>query len=257
MSRRSLACVLGGCLALALGFAASMPNTARAAGPDWAANLTVIEACSCPMFCQCYFNAKPAAHGGHEGHAAPALLPGQQRLQDQQGPLRGHQARRRQVLDRRRPGRRLLEGPDGLGRPLLRQGPDHRRSASAIQAIVGHLFPVKWKLAQDRRGRASTVGVHQGRGRTRCSTAARPARCGCKGFPGMSGDPVVIKNLKYWGAPRNDGFVLMPNEVEAYRVGPERLRVQGHERLHADDGHQLEGHQAADGLELTPGVRSA
>ena len=32
-------------------------------------------------------------------------------------------------------------------------------------------------------------------------------------------EPVVIKNLKYWGVPRNDGFVMMPNEVEAYRVG--------------------------------------
>jgi hypothetical protein len=31
----------------------------------------------------------------------------------------------------------------------------------------------------------------------------------------------VIKNLKYWGAPRNDGFVLMPNEVEALRVTPQ------------------------------------
>ena len=34
----------------------------------------------------------------------------------------------------------------------------------------------------------------------------------------MTDEPIVIKNLKYWGAPRNDGFVLMPNEVEAYRV---------------------------------------
>ena len=30
-------------------------------------NATIIEACSCPMFCQCYFNTEPAGHG-HEGH---------------------------------------------------------------------------------------------------------------------------------------------------------------------------------------------
>ena len=29
-----------------------------------------------------------------------------------------------------------------------------------------------------------------------------------------------MKNLPYGGAPRNEGFVMMPNEVEAYRVGP-------------------------------------
>ena len=45
--------------------------------------------------------------------------------------------------------------------------------------------------------------------------------------PGMTDDPVVIKNLKYWGAPRNDGFVLMPNEVEAYRVGDKPFEFKG------------------------------
>ena len=28
----------------------------------WHMNATAIEACSCPMFCQCYFNSAPAAH---------------------------------------------------------------------------------------------------------------------------------------------------------------------------------------------------
>jgi hypothetical protein len=49
----------------------------------------------------------------------------------------------------------------------------------------------------------------------------RTAEVKLKRFPGMTSDPVVIKNLIYWGAPRNDGFIIMPNEVEAYRVGPE------------------------------------
>ena len=31
---------------------------------EWHMNATIIEACSCPMFCQCYFNAKPADHVG-------------------------------------------------------------------------------------------------------------------------------------------------------------------------------------------------
>src|SRR5438874_688872 len=34
--------------------------------PKWAMNATIIEACSCPMFCQCYFNEEPAAPGGRE-----------------------------------------------------------------------------------------------------------------------------------------------------------------------------------------------
>src|SRR2546427_6270289 len=34
--------------------------------PAWNMNATIIEACSCPMFCQCYFNTSPSGeHGGH------------------------------------------------------------------------------------------------------------------------------------------------------------------------------------------------
>src|SRR6188768_3389330 len=32
--------------------------------PAWDFNATIIEACSCPMFCQCYFNLQPADHPG-------------------------------------------------------------------------------------------------------------------------------------------------------------------------------------------------
>ena len=36
----------------------------------------------------------------------------------------------------------------------------------------------------------------------------------------MADEQVVLKNVKYWGTPRYDGFVMMPNQVEAYREGP-------------------------------------
>jgi len=35
----------------------------------------------------------------------------------------------------------------------------------------------------------------------------------------MNAEPTVIKNLKYFAAPRNDGFVLMPSQSIAYRRG--------------------------------------
>src|ERR1700719_1144104 len=45
-------------------------STTDASKPEWALNATTIEACSCPMFCQCYFNTKPAAHHDHGAAAA-------------------------------------------------------------------------------------------------------------------------------------------------------------------------------------------
>lgn len=43
----------------------------------------------------------------------------------------------------------------------------------------------------------------------------------------MSNLPVVIKNLKYFGVPRNDGFIMMPNVVEAYTKGPKAYEFKG------------------------------
>src|SRR5438128_6397287 len=56
-------------LPVLLAISASSARAEKAAEPDWSLNTTIIEACSCPMFCQCYFNTKPAAHHDHGGMA--------------------------------------------------------------------------------------------------------------------------------------------------------------------------------------------
>ena len=43
----------------------------------------------------------------------------------------------------------------------------------------------------------------------------------------VKGEPVVIKNLKYFGVPRNNGFVLTTNKVEAYRKGDKAFEFKG------------------------------
>ena len=48
-----------------------------------------------------------------------------------------------------------------------------------------------------------------------------------KRFQGMSNERIVIQNLKYWGVPRNNGFELMPNEVEAWRSGDQTFEFKG------------------------------
>ena len=54
----------------------------------------------------------------------------------------------------------------------------------------------------------------------------------------MSNLPVVIKNLKYFGAPRYDGFIMMANDViEAYRKGPKAYEVKGRNGFMNRRGH--------------------
>ena len=50
---------------LVLASAATVYAVNKEFTPDWSMNATIIEACSCPMFCQCYFDHKPASHAEH------------------------------------------------------------------------------------------------------------------------------------------------------------------------------------------------
>jgi hypothetical protein len=184
--------------------------------PDWAMNATAIEACSCPMFCQCYFNTKPAAHQHHgdsqhfcraniaykvnTGHFGPVKLDGARfwLTSDLGGDFsKGEMEWAVLYFDRATP----------------------KEQREGIQSVLQRLFPVKWKSFKTAEGvidrweydNDSAVALLDG---------GKTAEIRLKRFPGMSAEPVVIRNLRYWGAPRNDGFILMPNEVEAYRVGP-------------------------------------
>src|SRR5258705_1077845 len=77
MKRRVVLVVFAlACLVFVGSLMAAEKEKAEAAGAakPWAMNATIIEACSCPMFCQCYFSTEPASHSmagmeGHEGHA--------------------------------------------------------------------------------------------------------------------------------------------------------------------------------------------
>ena len=221
MSRRLLAMTGALCLVL-LGLVAGTRTPARAAGPEWAANISTIEACSCPMFCQCYFNTKPAAHGGHGGEAKHFC-----RANNAYKVNKGHFGAT--SLD----GAKFWFAGD-LGDDFSANPPQmdwgvlyfdkslSQPQRDAIQAIVGHLFPVKWnsfKIAEGSidKWKFDKNGAHA------LLDGGKTGEVKLKAFPGMDGGPVVIRNLRYWGAPRNDGFVMMPNEVEAYRVGPERV----------------------------------
>src|SRR5688572_1615424 len=89
-----------------------------------------------------------------------------------------------------------------------------------ITQILGHVYPVKWgsftvgadapiEWKYDKDSAVAKLG------------GGKVAEVALKRFPGNTDAPIVIHNLKYWGTPRNDGFVLMPNTVQALRQTPE------------------------------------
>jgi hypothetical protein len=194
---------------------------------DWHMNATVIEACSCPMFCQCYFNTKPASHGGHEGHTG--------------GGEHFCRANLAYKVNKGHFGKASLDGAkfwvsSDLGGDFSKGEMDWAvltfdralspQQREGIQAIMGHVFPVKWKSFTTAEGSVDKWEFTKESAHALLD-GGKSGEVKLKKFAGMTPEPLVIKNLPYWGVPRHEGFVLMPNEVEAWRVGDKAFEFKG------------------------------
>jgi hypothetical protein len=192
--------------------------------PGWSFNATIIEACSCPMFCQCSFNPGPSAeHGGH-------------------GPA-GHYCRFNNAfqVNRGAQGRIKLDGAKfwvagDLGSDFSKGQMDWavvhfdpsvtKEQRDVIAVILGQVYPVKWNSFNVAADLPMVWKSGKDRAEARLD-GGKAAEIILKRFQGNTSAPIVIQNLKYWGAPRNDGFLLMPNEVEAYHLGPKAYEYKG------------------------------
>ena len=240
MSRVPFRPFLASALAAAAFAFAFAPSAGAADAPkpapsDWAMNATIIEACSCPMFCQCYFNAEPAAgpsdghaaHAGHEGHGeAKHFCKFNNAYRVNKGSYGNVSLDGAKFWIAGDLGDEFSDGEmnwavltfDPAVKPEQREG---------IAAIMGHLYPVKWKsftIAADapmewKASKDAATATLDGGKRAEVVLA--------RNTQGNTDAPIVIQNLKYWGAPRNDGFVLMQNKVEAWRDGAEAFEFKG------------------------------
>ena len=96
----------------------------------------------------------------------------------------------------------------------------------ALAAILPHVFPVKWNSFQASEGSIDTWTADKDSAYATLD-GGKTAEIKLHRAQGMTNDPIVITNLRYWATPRNDGFLMMPNEVEAYRTGPKAFEHKG------------------------------
>ena len=206
--------------------AAAEGAAAPAQSPDWSMNATIIEACSCPMFCQCYFNAQPAAHGGgHEGHGAEHYCKFNNAFQVNKGSYGATKLDGAKFWMAGDLGGDFSKGQmdwavvtfDPAVTPEQREG---------ITKILGVVYPVKWNAFTVAKDAPMTWKANKDHAEARLD-GGKTAEVVLNRYPGNTSAPIVIQNLKYWGVPRNDGFVLMPNEVEAYRTGDKPFEFKG------------------------------
>jgi len=181
---------------LALLMQASLSLPARETSPDktWSVKADYIEACSCHLFCPCYFNTSP--EGGMmcdfnnaikitEGHVGDVKLDGQKIWLS--GDLGG---------DFTKPLKSAVI--------TLEPGVTTEQQ-KALLFLIGKIYPFKWqKVAVDkapilweRNGMNGHARLGNGQGEVFLTGVIDP-----------DGKPTVIHNLKYWGAQSNTGFYL-------------------------------------------------
>jgi hypothetical protein len=207
-------------------FTAVPATSAAPAEPEWSMNATVIEACSCAMFCQCYFNTEPGAHHDH-------------------GEMKHYcKANNAYKVNSGHYGAVKLDGAKfwlsgDLGADFSKGNVDWavvtfdkattKAQRDGLQVIFQRLFPVKWNSLKWSEGDISWV--FDGKGDAHAlldgGKTAEVHLQGATVNANNPAEPTVMKNLKYFGARTNDGFVMMPNVVEAYRVGDKAFEFKG------------------------------
>ena len=192
MHRTAFVIVIG---LLCVSFGHSAPSA------DWAVNVTAIEACSCPHFCICYFNPHPAGH--HENGKTEHFC----KFNNAYKVNKGHYGNTDLT------GAKFWLNGD-LGGDFS-QGQmewviatfDKKTTAEQRQAlgeVLGHVFPVKWKSFETAEGDIDTWTFDKDTAHATLN-GGKTAEIKLKRFQGMTDEPAVLKNVKYWGT---NGFML-------------------------------------------------
>jgi len=208
-------------LALVVGVAVALANQGKGK-PAWSLNATIIEACSCEMFCPCYFSTEPApAHGEHgycKFNMAYKINKGRAGNVDLAGAkfwIAGDL------------GDNFGDGETEWAEVTWDPSVTKEQREAIAAALLGPVYPWKWK--------SFTVGADapvEWKGGTDRAVAkldgGRGGEIVLKHNPtAMNAEPTVIKNLKYFAAPRNDGFVLMPAELQAFHRTDKKFSTKG------------------------------
>jgi hypothetical protein len=213
--------------AIAGGLASEFDSVAAAAqvkpsGPDWSLNATIIEACSCNMFCPCYFGTVPSGHG--HGSMVDHYCRFNMGYRVNDGSFKGVSLKGLKFWIAGDLGADFSKGAEWA--EITFEPSVTKEQRAALTTIIPNVYPVTWKSFTVGQDAAVEWNATNDRAVARLN-GGKAAEVVLRRNPGMTADPVVIKNLRYFGAPRNTGFILMPNEVEAYRVGPKPFEYKG------------------------------
>jgi len=203
-----LAIGLTGGLALAQYGATSQEKAA--AKPDFDITASYIEACSCDMFCPCYFNARSTHH--HEGDYCRANLV----LRTDKGYYKDTKLDGAKVWVAADLGSDWSTGKDSW-RVIHYDPAVTPAQKAALNDILGQLYsPVKWQHTDvDTEGFLWKVDTKTGEAHAKMNNGKGEVI-----LERVAGDDptheIIVHNLRYWVAQSNNGFRMWKNKHEAF-----------------------------------------
>jgi hypothetical protein len=177
--------------------------------PDFDMTASYIEACSCDMFCPCYFNTHSTDH--MDAHFCRANLV----LKVDKGYYKDTKLDGAKVWIATDLGSDWSTGKDSW--LVVNFDPSvGKEQQAALGDILGQLYPIPWQ----KKGAGTAAFSWNVDTKTGVAHAKMNSGKGEVLLERVEGDnpghEVVMRNLKYWGAQSNDGFRMWKSKHEAF-----------------------------------------
>ncbi len=196
------------------------PAQEKTSKPDFDMTASYIEACSCDMFCPCYFNTHATHH--MDAHFCRANLV----LKVDKGYYKNTKLDGAKVWLANDLGSDWSTGKDSWSVVIFDPSVSKEQQA-ALADIVGQLYPIPWqKEAVQTAAFLWTVDTKTGVAHAKMNNGKGEVI-----LERVKGDnsnhEVVIHNLKYWGAQSNDGFRMWKSKHEAFEGDGHKFSYDG------------------------------
>ncbi len=193
---------------------------AAAAKPDFMITASYIEACSCDMFCPCYFNTRSTVHG-NEHYCRANLV-----LKVDKGYYKTTKLDGAKVWLSTDLGSDWSTGKDSW--VVRNYDPSVTPvQKAALNDILGQLYPFKYQK-MDVETTAFSWNVDTKKGVAHAKMDNGKGEVILERWKGdNSGRETVIRNLKYWTAQSNDGFRLWKSKHEAFEGQGHKFSYDG------------------------------
>ena len=204
-------------------FILATPVISATKAEDWHFNGTVIEACSCPMFCPCYFNTQPALN--HTEHGAEHFCRFNMAYKINKGHHGDTDLAGVKFWIAGDLGANWKEGNTEWATVTFQPGTTDAQKAGVATAL-SHIFPVKWKSFEVAEDAEIEWSATEDRVEAKLAGGTK-AHTILNKWQSMEGKTGVLQNIAYFGAARNTGFKMMPNEIETWKVGDKAFEFKG------------------------------